>query len=153
MQYGVRVEIHNQMYDRLHTAMEAESLSRILTADGSGKKSKLPIGMYWMDSHGDAWTVLEAAKRAALSVDASAEIAVFGGPQIVYYNCPDAVPEHPLAAMLRLGLATPAQAPALSLFAKPSETRFPLTSLLSAPAPSASESAIWKALSGTTFKG
>jgi hypothetical protein len=103
MQYMVRVEIHRadrETYDRLHSAMEAESFIRTLTAEGSGKKYKMPIGAYWVESANDRWTVLEAAKRAALRIDPTAEIVVSGGGQIVFFNCPDEVVEHPLAAML-----------------------------------------------------
>lgn len=105
-QYMIRIEIHHangEQYDRLHVAAAAEGLNRILTAEGTNKKSKMPIGTYWLESSRDAWTVLEAAKRAALQIDPSAEIVVAGGPQIVYYNCPDVNTVLPVPAVFGLG--------------------------------------------------
>ena len=105
MQYMVRVEIHNasrETYDRLHSAMEAESFSRTLTADGTGKKSHMPIGAYWTETSSDAWTVMEAAKRAALPIHAGAEIVVCGGPRLVFYNCPEYVEPRPFASLANL---------------------------------------------------
>jgi hypothetical protein len=127
MQYMARVEMHKkdrETYERLHAAMATESLIRILTAENSGKRSKMPIGTYWMESSGDAWSVMDAAKRAALPIDATAEIVVSGGPQIVFYNCPEEVPESPLAAMLRMPAPRP---PVPNLLAPPSSTRSLLT--------------------------
>lgn len=136
MQYMVRTEMHNasrEMYDSLHAAMGAESFSRILTNANNLKKSMMPIGTYWIESSADAWTILEAAKRAALSVDRSIEIVVSGGPQLVYYNCADEVPVRPLAAMLGIGLRAPA--PSSSLFA-PTMGAYPqLTNLMSLMSP------------------
>jgi hypothetical protein len=142
MQYMVRTEMHNasrEMYDSLHAAMGAESFNRILTNENNLKKSRMPTGTYWIESSADAWTILEAAKRAALSVDRSVEIVVSGGPKLVYYNCADEVPEHPLAAMLAIGLRAPLPAPpsSLSSLFAPSKDAYPqlvnMMSLLSAP--------------------
>lgn len=91
MQYTARVEIHNGSYDQLHTAMALESFSRNLTS--GGKQYHMPIGEYWKESSGDAWAILADAKRAALSVDANANIVVSGDPRIVFYNCTEVVPE------------------------------------------------------------
>lgn len=143
MQYMVRTEMHNasrEMYDSLHAAMAAESFSRVLTNAKNLKTSMMPIGTYWIESSADEWTVLEAAKRAALPVDRSIEIVVSGGPQLVYYNCADEVPVHPFAALLGLRASVPA--PPSSLFAQPKDAHPQLTGLLSLmsspPAPSVS---------------
>jgi hypothetical protein len=132
----VRVEIHKadrETYDWLHAAMAAESISRVVTGARDGKKYHMPIGTYWAETTGDAWTVLEAAKRAALPIDPRAEIAVSGVGQIVFFNCPEVVPERPLAAMLRVGLAASApRVPAPNLMAPPIGTPYSrLTSLKS----------------------
>lgn len=140
MQFMVRVEIHKadrETYESLHAAMAVESISRVMTGAQDGKKYHMPIGTYWAETTGDAWTVLEAAKRAALPLDPRAEIAVSGAGQIVFFNCPEAVPVRPLAAML-LGLAAPSpRVPASNLMAPPIGTQYGrLTSLMSlAPAP------------------
>ena len=104
-QYMVRVEIHHadrETYERLHSAMEAESFSRTLTAASNGKKSHMPIGTYWTESANSEWVILEAAKRAALSIDPTAEIVVSGSGRLVFFNCPDCVEPTPLASFARL---------------------------------------------------
>jgi len=111
MQYMVRVEIHNAdrwVYDRLHAAMAVESLSRVITGARDGKKYHMPIGTYWTEAIGDAWTVVEAAKRAALPIDARAEIAVSGDGQIVFYGCSKIEQPRPTLASLLAPLPTPA---------------------------------------------
>ena len=155
----VRTEIHNasrETYDRLHAAMAAESISRTMTGTRDGKKYHMPIGTYWAETASDAWTVLEAAKRAALPIDPRAEIAVSGEGQIVFFNCPEVVQEHPLAAMLRIGLAAPApRVPALNLLTPPSCTPYPrLTSLMSmAQTPPAPGPNFLSAILGPPYKG
>ncbi len=142
MQYMVRVEIHKadrETYDRLHAAMAAEFISRTMTGTRDGKNYHMPIGTYWTETAGDAWTVLEAAKRAALTIDAGAEIVVSGAGQIVFFNCPEVVPEPFYASLLG------------SLFAQAS-TSSPygrLTDLV----PSSLESSYLTALLGTPNKG
>jgi hypothetical protein len=105
MQYMARVEIHRadrETYERLHSAMEAESFTRTLTAESDGKKYQMPIGAYWVETSKDAWAVLEAAKRAALPIDPGAEIVISGGPQLVFFNCPKRDVVSPIASLLRL---------------------------------------------------
>jgi len=105
MQYMARVEIHNatrEMYERLHAAMEAESFNRTLTDEVTHKQSKMPIGAYWAESSNDRWAVMEAAKRAALPIDATAEIVVSGDGRIIFFNCPDAGADYSLPASMGL---------------------------------------------------
>jgi hypothetical protein len=87
MQYSARVEIHNNDYDGLHAAMALESFERILTAEGTGVRYHMPIGHYWIETNNDKWSVLGAAKRAALTVDPNAEIVVSGDGRIAFYGC------------------------------------------------------------------
>jgi hypothetical protein len=103
MQYMVRVEIHGAdlaTYERLHAAMAANSMSRILTADKSGKRYHTPIGTYWAESAGDVWGVLEAAKCAVLPIDPRAEIMVSAAGPITFFNCPEAPPEQSYSSFL-----------------------------------------------------
>lgn len=67
MQFMVRVEIHGadgETYHRLHSAMAVESLIRIVTGTKYGKSYYLPIGTYWTETSGDAWTVLKKPQSA-----------------------------------------------------------------------------------------
>jgi hypothetical protein len=110
MQYMARVEIHNasrETYDRLHSAMEAQSFSRTLTKAGTGERCRMPIGAYWIESSGDAWSVLDAAKRAALPIDWTAEIVIAGAGPLVFYNCPGEDPYSGLAGLYALMSTTP----------------------------------------------
>ena len=94
-QYMVRVEIHNNAYDALHVAMEAEGFARFFTGAHDGKRYHAPTGIYWMEpAHtSDANAVLDAAKRAALGIDRSSNIAVCGSGQIAFFNCREETPQ------------------------------------------------------------
>jgi hypothetical protein len=100
MQYSARVEIHNNQYDLLHSAMALEGFKRILTAEGTGVQYHMPIGHYWIETTNDRCAVLAAARRAALTVDARAEIVVSGDGRIVFSGCPKVEQPRPLARLL-----------------------------------------------------
>jgi hypothetical protein len=102
MQYSSRVEIHNNEYDRLHISMAMEGFKRVLTAEGTGVQYHMPIGHYWIETSDDRWKVLEAAKRAALSVDPRAAIVVSGDGRIVFYGCPKVEQPDPMWTSLLL---------------------------------------------------
>jgi len=113
MQYMVRVEIHHkdrETYDLLHSAMEAESFSRTLTDEKTLEKVHMPTGAYWTEALADRWAVLESAKRAALPIDPTAEIVVSGDGRIVFFNCPNVLPE-PFVSFASNLLGAPPPAP------------------------------------------
>jgi hypothetical protein len=117
MQYMARVEIHHadrETYERLHSAMEAESFTRFLIGARDGKKYHMPIGTYWTESSNGAEAAIESAKRAALPIDAKAEITVSGAGQIIFFNCPEVVSVLPYA---NLGLFAAAHNPISKPFA------------------------------------
>lgn len=99
MQYMVRVELYGLAsgadYESLHAAMARESFSRTLTAEGSGKRYETLAGTYWIESMSDGMTVLEAAKRAALSVYSNFGIMVAGNGPICLFNCREEKPAFP----------------------------------------------------------
>ncbi len=78
-QYTVRVELHSSQYhpdfDRLHSAMQAEGFSRLITSD-SGETYHLPRGEYNISTNENRSQVLAFAKRAVQKTGESAEIFV-----------------------------------------------------------------------------
>ena len=76
-------------YEPLHQRMAAEKCSRVLTNAHNGKKHHLPIGTYWTESCGSVSEAIDAAKIAALPLDAKAEFAVAGDGNLMFYGCPE----------------------------------------------------------------
>ena len=109
MPYLARVEINNpnrEVYDRLHSAMEAKSFSRVVTGALDRKRRKLPPGTYLTESYEDAWSAIAAARSAAQLVDPAAQIVIAGGEiEILFENCPEVIespfPDHPFTDMVR----------------------------------------------------
>jgi hypothetical protein len=94
MQAMVRVELHRATeaaYQILHFSMAGAGFSRILRSSRTGKLSYMPAGTYWTELSPDPYVVLEAAQKAALIIDRTAEIVVSVGNQIVYCQCQDAI--------------------------------------------------------------
>jgi len=84
------VEIHNAdlpTYYRLHAAMEAESFKRVITGANDFKQYRMPLGTYWTDAFDDSWEAFNAAQRAALPIDATAQVILCGTGPILFQNC------------------------------------------------------------------
>ena len=115
MPYLARVEINNpnrEVYDRLHSAMEAKSFSRVVTGALDRKRRKLPPGTYLTESYDDAWSAIAAARSAAQLVDPAAQIVIAGGEiEILFENCPEVAdhpfPDNPLTDMVRPSTKVP----------------------------------------------
>ena len=90
MPFLARVEIHNAdmpTYYRLHAAMEAESFKRVITGANDFKQYRMPHGTYWTDAFEDIWEAFNAAQRAALPIDATAQVILCGAGPILFQNC------------------------------------------------------------------
>ena len=96
MPFLARVEIHNAdlpTYYRLHAAMEAESFKRVITGANDFKQYRMPLGTYWTDAFEDSWEAFNAAQRAALPIDETAQVILCGAGPILFQNCRQHVEE------------------------------------------------------------
>lgn len=77
--YTVRVELHSNIYNPdfkiLHSAMENEGFSKLITSDND-KVYHLPRGEYNISTSKDRSQVLKAAERAVQATGESAEILI-----------------------------------------------------------------------------
>ena len=75
-------------YYRLHAAMEAEvNFKRVITGANDFKQYRMPLGTYWTDAFDDGWEAFNAAQRAALPIDATAQVILCGTGPILFQNC------------------------------------------------------------------
>ena len=76
--FTVRVELHRATegdYEQLHSAMEAEGFSRLLTSD-EGETYHLPTAEYNVETNNSTSAVLKSARSAAASTNLGYEVLV-----------------------------------------------------------------------------